>query len=34
MFDFEVTDSDRERIAALPKDLRTADTRWAPDWTS
>jgi 2,5-diketo-D-gluconate reductase B len=33
VFDFELSDSDRERIAALPKDLRTADPAWAPDWT-
>jgi 2,5-diketo-D-gluconate reductase B len=30
--DFSLTDADRERIAALPKDLRTADPAWAPDW--
>ena len=32
VFDFELTDADRERIAALPKDRRTADPEWAPDW--
>jgi diketogulonate reductase-like aldo/keto reductase len=32
VFDFELTGSDRERIAALPKDGRTADPPWAPDW--
>ena len=32
VFDFELTDADRERIAALPKDVRTADPGWAPDW--
>ena len=33
VFDFELTDADRERIAALPKDVRTADPPWAPDWS-
>ncbi len=33
VFDFELSDSDRERIAALPKGLRTANPAWAPDWT-
>jgi 2,5-diketo-D-gluconate reductase B len=32
VFDFELTDDDRERIAALPKDARTANPPWAPDW--
>jgi len=32
VFDFELTDGDRERIASLRKDLRTADPPWAPDW--
>jgi len=32
VFDFALTDSDRERIAALPKDVRTANPSWAPDW--
>jgi 2,5-diketo-D-gluconate reductase B len=32
VFDFSLTDEDRERIAALPKDRRTADPPWAPDW--
>ncbi len=32
VFDFQLTDADRERIAALPKDVRTADPAWAPDW--
>ena len=32
VFDFELTDADRDRIAALPKDVRTADPSWAPDW--
>jgi 2,5-diketo-D-gluconate reductase B len=32
VFDFELSDADRERIAALPKDMRTANPAWAPDW--
>ena len=32
VFDFALTDDDRARIAALPKDVRTADPAWAPDW--
>jgi 2,5-diketo-D-gluconate reductase B len=32
VFDFQLTDADRERIAALPKDVRTANPSWAPDW--
>jgi 2,5-diketo-D-gluconate reductase B len=32
VFDFHLADADRERIAALPKDVRTADPAWAPDW--
>jgi 2,5-diketo-D-gluconate reductase B len=32
VFDFALTDADRERIAALPKDDRTANPSWAPDW--
>jgi 2,5-diketo-D-gluconate reductase B len=32
VFDFALTDADRERIAALPKDVRTANPAWAPDW--
>ncbi len=32
VFDFTLSDADRERIAALPKDVRTADPAWAPDW--
>jgi 2,5-diketo-D-gluconate reductase B len=32
VFDFELTAEDRERIAALPKDERTANPPWAPDW--
>jgi 2,5-diketo-D-gluconate reductase B len=33
VFDFALSDADREGIAALPKDVRTADPDWAPDWT-
>jgi len=33
VFDFALSDADRERIAALPKDLRTANPSWAPDWS-
>jgi 2,5-diketo-D-gluconate reductase B len=32
VFDFTLSDADRERIAALPKDVRTADPGFAPDW--
>ena len=32
VFDFALTDEDRERIAALPKDVRTGNPPWAPDW--
>jgi 2,5-diketo-D-gluconate reductase B len=32
VFDFHLTDADRERIAALPKDVRTGNPGWAPDW--
>jgi 2,5-diketo-D-gluconate reductase B len=32
VFDFDLTDRDRERIAALPKDDRAIDPSWAPDW--
>ena len=32
VFDFTLTDEDREAIASLPKDVRTADGPWAPDW--
>jgi 2,5-diketo-D-gluconate reductase B len=34
VFDFELSDADRERIAALRKDLRTADPPFAPDWNA
>ena len=33
VFDFHLSDADRERIAALPKDVRTANPGWAPDWS-
>jgi 2,5-diketo-D-gluconate reductase B len=33
IFDFTLSDADRERIAALPKDVRTANPSWAPDWS-
>jgi diketogulonate reductase-like aldo/keto reductase len=32
VFDFALSDVDRERIAALPKDVRTANPSSAPDW--
>jgi 2,5-diketo-D-gluconate reductase B len=32
VFDFELSDEERARIDALPKDVRTADPPWAPDW--
>jgi 2,5-diketo-D-gluconate reductase B len=32
VFDFSLSDEDRERIASLRKDVRTADPAWAPDW--
>jgi 2,5-diketo-D-gluconate reductase B len=32
VFDFSLTDDERERIAALPKDVRTGDPDFAPDW--
>jgi 2,5-diketo-D-gluconate reductase B len=32
VFDFMLTDEERARIDALPKDVRTADPPWAPDW--
>jgi 2,5-diketo-D-gluconate reductase B len=32
VFDFSLTDADREEIAALPKDVRTANPSFAPDW--
>jgi 2,5-diketo-D-gluconate reductase B len=30
--DFELSDDDRAAIDALPKDVRTSDPPWAPDW--
>ena len=33
VFDFTLSDADRERIAALPKDVRTVNPSWAPDWS-
>ena len=32
VFDFELTDEERARIDALPKDVRTGDPDFAPDW--
>ena len=32
VFDFSLSDDERERIAALPKDVRTGDPDFAPDW--
>jgi len=32
VFDFELSDEDRAKIDALPKDERVIDPRWAPDW--
>ncbi len=32
VFDFELTDDERGRIEALPKDERIIDPGWAPDW--
>jgi 2,5-diketo-D-gluconate reductase B len=32
VFDFELTPEEREEIDALPKDVRTANPPWAPDW--
>ena len=32
VFDFTLSDEDREEIAGLPKDVRTANPPWAPDW--
>ena len=32
VFDFTLCDEDREEIARLPKDVRTANPPWAPDW--
>ena len=32
VFDFELTDEDRGRIAGLQRGIRTIDPPWAPDW--
>jgi 2,5-diketo-D-gluconate reductase B len=32
VFDFELTDDERSRIASLERGQRTADPPWAPDW--
>src|SRR3954447_6920104 len=32
VFDFELSDEERQRIDELPKDVRTATPPWAPDW--
>ena len=32
VFDFTLTDDERAEIDALPKDVRTANPPWAPDW--
>ena len=32
VFDFELSDEERAKIDALPKDERMIDPRWAPDW--
>jgi 2,5-diketo-D-gluconate reductase B len=34
VFDFELSPSERDRIAALPKDQREFDPDWAPDWNA
>jgi 2,5-diketo-D-gluconate reductase B len=34
VFDFTLSDEDREEIASLPKDVRTANPPWAPDWNA
>jgi 2,5-diketo-D-gluconate reductase B len=34
VFDFTLDDADREEIASLPKDVRTANPPWAPDWNA
>jgi 2,5-diketo-D-gluconate reductase B len=33
VFDFELSDEERKRIDELPKDVRTANPPWAPDWS-
>jgi 2,5-diketo-D-gluconate reductase B len=32
VFDFELSGDERKRIDELPKDVRTANPPWAPDW--
>jgi 2,5-diketo-D-gluconate reductase B len=32
VFDFTLSDGERAEIAELPKDVRTANPAWAPDW--
>jgi 2,5-diketo-D-gluconate reductase B len=32
VFDFELSAEEREQIAGLPKDVRTVNPDWAPDW--
>jgi 2,5-diketo-D-gluconate reductase B len=32
VFDFTLDDDDREQIDGLPKDVRTGNPPWAPDW--
>ena len=32
VFDFQLSDDERARIDALPKDARTGDPDFAPDW--
>jgi len=34
VFDFDLTPQERQEIDALPKDVRTADPPWAPDWNA
>jgi 2,5-diketo-D-gluconate reductase B len=34
VFDFTLDDDDRGRIAGLPKDVRTGNPPWAPDWNA
>jgi 2,5-diketo-D-gluconate reductase B len=34
VFDFSLTDEDRAEIDRLPKDVRTADPPWAPEWAA
>jgi 2,5-diketo-D-gluconate reductase B len=34
VFDFELSAEERAEIDALPKNVRTADPSWAPDWNA